>query len=144
MTVSTMCTGMRIVRAWSATARDTAWRIHQRRVGRELVAAGVVELLDGADQAEVALLDQVEERQPAAGVALGDRHDQPQVGLDQPLLGALAVADDGEQVAAQVEVGPWSPERLSRSAAKTPASTRLARSTSSAAVSSGTRPISRR
>ena len=27
--VSTMCTGMRIVRAWSAIARDTAWRIHQ-------------------------------------------------------------------------------------------------------------------
>jgi hypothetical protein len=24
-----MCTGMRIVRAWSATARETAWRIHQ-------------------------------------------------------------------------------------------------------------------
>ena len=24
-----MCTGMRIVRAWSATARVIAWRIHQ-------------------------------------------------------------------------------------------------------------------
>ena len=27
--VSTMWTGMRIVRAWSATARVMAWRIHQ-------------------------------------------------------------------------------------------------------------------
>ncbi len=27
--VSTMCTGMRIVRAWSAMARLMAWRIHQ-------------------------------------------------------------------------------------------------------------------
>ena len=26
--VSTMCTGMRIVRAWSAIARVIAWRIH--------------------------------------------------------------------------------------------------------------------
>jgi hypothetical protein len=27
--VSIMCTGMRIVRAWSAIARLTDWRIHQ-------------------------------------------------------------------------------------------------------------------
>ena len=27
--VSTMCTGMRMVRLWSATARVMAWRIHQ-------------------------------------------------------------------------------------------------------------------
>ena len=27
--VSTMCTGMRMVRAWSAMARVIAWRIHQ-------------------------------------------------------------------------------------------------------------------
>ena len=26
---STMCTGMRMVRAWSAIARETACRIHQ-------------------------------------------------------------------------------------------------------------------
>ena len=61
-------------------------------VGGELVALGVVELLDRADQAEVALLDQVQERHPAAGVALGQRHHQPQVGLQQVVLGALAVA----------------------------------------------------
>ena len=27
--VSTACTGTRMVRAWSAMARVTAWRIHQ-------------------------------------------------------------------------------------------------------------------
>ena len=64
------------------------------RVGRELVAAAVVELLDRADQAQRALLDQVEERQAAAEVALGDRDDQAQVGLDHLLLGAHVAALD--------------------------------------------------
>src|SRR5436190_14816920 len=72
-----------------------------RRVGRELVALGVVELLDRADQAEVALLDQVEEQHAAADVALRDRHHEPQVGLDQALLGELPVALDQLEVAAQ-------------------------------------------
>ena len=57
-----------------------------RRVGRELVAALVLELLDRAHQADVPFLDQVEELQPAVQVALGDRHDEPQIGLDQLLL----------------------------------------------------------
>ena len=43
-----------------------------RGVRRELVALRVVELLHRADQAEVALLDQVQEQHPAAHVALGD------------------------------------------------------------------------
>ena len=64
------------------------------RVGRELVAAPVVELLDGADQPERTLLDQVQERQAAAEVALGDRDDQPQVGLDHVLLGGHVAALD--------------------------------------------------
>ena len=66
------------------------------RVRRELEALGVVELLDRADQAEVALLDQVQERQAVAGVALGQRDDQPQVGLQQVLLGPAPV--DGERL----------------------------------------------
>src|SRR5207344_2133070 len=49
------------------------------RVGRELVAAAPVELLDRAVQAERALLDQVEERQALVAVVLGDRDDQAQV-----------------------------------------------------------------
>ncbi len=55
-------------------------------VGRELVAAAPVELLDGADQAERPFLDQVEERQALVAVVLGDRDDQAEVRLDHPLL----------------------------------------------------------
>src|SRR3954469_12693006 len=69
------------------------------RVRGELVALGVVELLDRADQAEVALLDEVQERHAAAGVALGQGHHEAQVGLEQVVLGALAVADDPVEVA---------------------------------------------
>ena len=64
------------------------------RVGRELVAAAVVELLDRPDQPQRALLDQVEERQPAPDVALGDRHHQAQVRLDHVLLGGHVAALD--------------------------------------------------
>ena len=81
-----MWTGMRIVRALSASARATACRIHHVGVGRELVAAAPVELLDGADQAERPFLDQVEERQALVAVVLRDRDDEAQVGLDHPLL----------------------------------------------------------
>lgn len=56
------------------------------RVRRELVAPGVVELLDGPDQSEVSLLDQIEHGQAAADVAFGDGDDEPQVRLDQAAL----------------------------------------------------------
>ena len=58
-------------------------------VGRELVAHLPVELLDGAHQAQVALLDQVEERHARLRVVPGDRHDQAQVRLDQAALRLL-------------------------------------------------------
>ncbi len=63
------------------------------RVRRELEALHVVELLDRPHQAEVALLDEVEEEHPPAHVALRDRHDEPQVRLDQLGLRVLAVDD---------------------------------------------------
>ena len=68
----------------------------------ELVALGVVELLDGADQTEVALLDQVQEEHAAAGVALGEGDDQPEVGLQQVVLGAAAVLGDDLQLALEL------------------------------------------
>ena len=70
------------------------------RVGGELVTLGVVELFDRADQAQVAFLDQVEERHAAAGVALGQRHHQAQVRFQQMVLRAVAVAADPRHVAA--------------------------------------------
>jgi hypothetical protein len=57
-----------------------------RRVGRELEALAVVELLDRAVQPDRAVLDQVEQRQAVALVALGDRNDQAQVRVDHLLL----------------------------------------------------------
>ena len=49
----------------------------------------------GADlQADVAFLDQVEERQPAVEIAPRDGHHQPQVALDQVLPGSVAVLDE--------------------------------------------------
>src|SRR4029453_16297565 len=57
-----------------------------RGVRGELEALPPVELLGGADEADDALLDQVAERQPVALVALRDRDDQAQVGVDHPVL----------------------------------------------------------
>src|SRR4029078_9012282 len=64
------------------------------RIRRELVAAPVVELLHRADQAQRALLDQIQERQATAEIALGDGADQPQVGLPHLLLGHQVAALD--------------------------------------------------
>ncbi len=50
-----------------------------RRVGGEAEAALGVELLERVDQPEVALLDQVGQREPAVRVVLGDADDEPQV-----------------------------------------------------------------
>ena len=65
-----------------------------RRVGRELEALAVVELLGRAHEPDRPLLDQVEERQPLVAVALGDRDDEPEVGLDHRLLGGVVAALD--------------------------------------------------
>ena len=62
-----------------------------RRIGRELVAAGALELVDRSHQARVALLDQVQEAQAAVAIALGDRNDEPEVAGRQPALGRLIV-----------------------------------------------------
>src|SRR5262245_40621087 len=79
------------------------------RVRRELVAAAVLELVDGLHQADVAFLDQVEELKPAVGVLLRDRDDQPEVGLDHLLLGLggldLARLDDGHHAFDLVGLG---------------------------------------
>src|SRR5215470_752487 len=75
-----------------------------RRVGGELEALGVVELLHGPNEPEVALLDEVEQRHAASGVALGQADHQPQIGLEQVPFGPLAVPYDGLQVG-ELDVG---------------------------------------
>ena len=50
-------------------------------------------------QAEVALLDQVEQRQARRLVLLRDRHDEAQVRLHERALGVLTVARDASQLA---------------------------------------------
>ena len=65
-----------------------------RRVRREAVAARVIEALDRLHEADVALLDQVDQRQAAAVVAPRDRDDEAQVRLDEAVL-RVVLADVG-------------------------------------------------
>src|SRR5258706_1352446 len=74
-------------------------------VGRELVAALVLELVHRLHEADVALLDQVQELQAAVRVLLGDGDDQAQVRLHQLLLGLLGLdlaGEDGVEGALQL------------------------------------------
>ena len=65
------------------------------RVGRELEALPVVELLDRPVQADDAVLDQIAERDAAAAIALRDRDDEPEIRVDHALLRRLVAALDG-------------------------------------------------
>ncbi len=72
------------------------------RVGRELVAALVLELLHGLHQADVPLLDQIHEGDPVVQVLLGDVDHQTQVGQNHRVprmvhvaLVALGLRDQG-------------------------------------------------
>ncbi len=70
-----------------------------RGVRGEAKALAPVELLDGADQAQIAFLDQVGERNAAGVVLLGDGNDQPKVALDEDALGFhVAFLDASRQV----------------------------------------------
>src|SRR6266567_6321113 len=69
------------------------------RVGRELVALAVVELLDRPDQAKRALLNQIEEAEAAAEIRLRDRDDEAKVRLDHlRLRGHVAALDPLRQI----------------------------------------------
>src|SRR5204863_7855803 len=56
-----------------------------RRIRRELVAELVVELLNGPHEAEVPLLDEVEERHVGTRVVASDGHDEAEIRLDEAL-----------------------------------------------------------
>jgi hypothetical protein len=57
-----------------------------RRVGAEFRAAVRTKCSHRPQEAEVSLLDQIHERQPSVRVSLRDLHDEPEVGLDKPML----------------------------------------------------------
>ena len=63
------------------------------RVRRELEALAPVELVDRVDEAEVALLHDVEQGQPGRLVLLGDRDDEPQVRVHELAVRLFALAD---------------------------------------------------
>lgn len=66
------------------------------RVGRKFESLGVVKLIHRLDQAEVALLDQVEELHAAPHIALCNADDQAQICLRQPLLSDRIVFTDAD------------------------------------------------
>src|SRR5262245_66148837 len=63
-------------------------------VGRELEPAAPVELLHGADQADHALLDKVEQCNAVSLITLRYGHDEAQVGVDHVVLRLLVSALD--------------------------------------------------
>ena len=78
----------------------------ERRVGRELEAAPPVELVDGVLEAEVALLDEVEQFHALGQrVALGDGDDEAEVGADEAVLGVGGCRDGVLQRHAALAVG---------------------------------------
>ena len=70
-------------------------------VGGELEAPAPVELVDGVLEAEVALLDQVQEVHAGRqGVPAGDADDEAEVGPDEPVLGVRGGRDGLAQLRA--------------------------------------------
>ena len=63
-------------------------------IGAEFEAAAWVELVDRPQQAQVALLDQVQEGDAAPQVALGHADHQPQVGADDGRVGLVGAGAD--------------------------------------------------
>ena len=68
-------------------------------VGRKLEALCVIELVNGLDKSEVALLNKVEELHTSADVSLCYADNEPEVGLGQPTLcGGVVVADSDSEL----------------------------------------------
>ena len=78
------------------------------RIGRELVAAAVLELVDRLHQADIAFLDEIEELQPAVRVFLRDGDHEAEVRLDHLLLRdprfAFALLHGGDDAAVFLDV----------------------------------------
>src|SRR5205085_10296829 len=74
-------------------------------VRRELEVAAPVELLDGADQPDRPLLDQVDQGHAMAAIMLCDRDDQPQVRLDHASPGGGVACLDATREHALLVLG---------------------------------------
>ena len=78
----------------------------ERGVGGELEALAPVELVDGVLEAEVALLDEVEQLHARGqGVAAGDADDEAEVGPDEAVLGGVRHPHDLVEFGVVVAVG---------------------------------------
>ncbi len=81
---------MRTVWAVFSMARPIDWRNPPGGVRGELEPLAPVELLDGVDETEVALLDEVGQRQARPLVLAGDGNDEAKVGVDELRGGVFA------------------------------------------------------
>ena len=84
-----------------------------RRIGAELVAPSVFELVDAPHEADVALLNQVEKHETAVSVLVGNAHHEPQIGGNELRFGGI-----GETLAL-FDFGARSLQLLSRAPART-------------------------
>ena len=71
-------------------------------VGRELVAATVVELVGGPHQADIALLNEVQKLKAPVLIFFGDGNDEPQVGGDRVLFLALSLVSKPRLTASRI------------------------------------------
>ena len=91
--VSSRCTGKRMVHRRSASARETAWRIHQGRVGAELVAAPARSNFSTARMRPMLPSCTRSRRcRPRFLKRFGDGDHEAEVRLDELRLGALELA----------------------------------------------------
>ena len=75
-----------------------------RGIGGELKALLPVELLDGANQTEVAFLNQIQEQHATAGVTLSQRNHKSQIGFQQVVLGTPAIVRSPLELTLALEV----------------------------------------
>ena len=92
-----------MVRAWSAMRARDGLANPPDGVGGKLVAAAILEFLDALHQADVAFLDQIQERLAAVGVFFGDGNDEAQIGLGHVRLGLEPAVGGGFQVGERLE-----------------------------------------
>ena len=74
-------------------------------IGAELETAPRVELADRTQKSHVALLDQVEEVDAASQIALGHADHQPQIGVDQGVIGVHGALVSRIQLVLELMVG---------------------------------------